>query len=289
MVALNLFEAESKKTSQLEKEIDNLKIKNVSEETQPVKITEVTESENDIVKDFTNFKIINETILKPADQKYLSLLNENLKRFHSQFQILNESMIEAFSQYNVEKNQWIKKETEYRDEIEILKMNLQNNINDTQEISETKEKSFLERKLKYMEECVKQSRSQRENILSDFLSYKIDKLKTINNLELLQQKLNFQIIEMHNTLRNTIPIEMFLKQNTLLNETQLKYRDILNKQLKNIESNKNQFVNIDASKEVLMTEITLIKKEKNTLEQLLKDEASKNVILSSGGKSQSII
>ncbi|XP_041970720.1 centrosomal protein of 290 kDa [Aricia agestis] len=191
---------------------------------------DVTDKEN-----LDNF-IIKSNIL------FESQLKQSLQYFQNKFTQLHDEFNLMTVNFMSNKNKWSLQEEQYITQIESLKQKIQEydedqSSNHSPGLINTVSQSSLERKCLYLEEMYTNLRTVNKNLKEEFLEFKKRAILQTSEYELKNFNLLTTVIHLTDKIRNTIPVNVFMRQNSYLNDHILKYRQILdNNAFKYIES-----------------------------------------------------
>lgn len=153
-----------------------------------------------------------------------------LQYFENKFTHLFEKFTSLVITTSDELNNYSIKEERYKAEIENLRFQLEEHEDDTSNLSpgllNVPKINFSDRKYCYLEESYKQIRTTNENIKNELLECKKEKMIKISAYERKIQNLILSIVNLTDKLRNSISMDLFLKQNDVLSELVVKYRVI---------------------------------------------------------------
>ncbi|KAM3967187.1 uncharacterized protein ACR2FA_011528 [Aphomia sociella] len=200
---------------------------------------------------------INAMLIK-GDSIYENQLKNALIYFHNKFKKVFDKMTSIAIQTSDDANKWAIQEEQYKTEIENLKAQLsQQDDEDISDVSpgliESPNISYLNRKCVYLEESYKYIRTINENMKNEILENKKEIMITTSHFESQIQQLMLSTISLIDRLRSSIPVELFWKQNTTLNEITIKYRkaidnsvrknDEMDNLVKRLENVRNYVIN----------------------------------------------
>lgn len=156
-------------------------------------------------------------------------LKNSLKYFHMKFKALYDKMTAIAIQAADDQNKWSVQEEQYKAQIENLKIQLvQNEDEDISELSpgliSIPSISCLERKCCYLEESYKYIRTLNENIKNEYLESKRETLILSAEYESQIQKILISLGNLTDKLRGSVSVDLFWKQNNVLNEIITKFR-----------------------------------------------------------------
>lgn len=180
--------------------------------------------------DFSDGTQIQE-ILTRGKTLYENQFVHALEYFQNKFAMLYDKLTSLTITAEDDFNKWLIKEEHYKAEIENLKCQIDENEDDTSNRSPgllTNSKlSFMDRKYNFLEDSYKQIRTLNENIRNEYLESKKERMADIFEYEKKVQHLIVSVLNLSDKLRNSIPVSCFLKQNEVLNQYIIKYRNVL--------------------------------------------------------------
>lgn len=180
--------------------------------------------------DFSDATQIQE-ILTRGKTLYENQFVHALEYFQNKFAMLYDKLTSLTITAEDDFNKWLIKEEQYKAEIENLKCQIDENEDDTSNRSPgllTNSKlSFMDRKYNFLEDSYKQIRTLNENIRNEYLESKKERMADIFEYEKKVQHLIVSVLNLSDKLRNSIPVSCFLKQNEVLNQYIIKYRNVL--------------------------------------------------------------
>ncbi|XP_039749635.1 centrosomal protein of 290 kDa-like [Pararge aegeria] len=231
---------EEQKTSDLEKVILDIKEKTVTKTETEDKISSIADTIGEFGSWMTNAEYEK---LDFADgnqiQKVLTkgnILFENqfvhaLQYFQNKFTMLFDKLTSLTITAEDDFNKWLVKEEQYKAEIENLKYQIDEHEDDTSNRSPglltTSKLNYMDRKYNFLEESFKQIRTLNENLRNEYLESKKERMSESFEYEKKVQHLIISVLNLSDKLRNSIPIELFLEQNEVLNQYIIKYRNII--------------------------------------------------------------
>lgn len=232
---------EEKKSSELEKIILDIKENTRAKNGTGDKISsteEVSVGEVGPWMDTTAFEKIDfsddsqiQEILTRRKTLYENQFVHALHYFQNKFTMLYDRLTSLTIKAEDDFNKWLIKEEQYKAEIENLKCQIDENEDDTSNRSPgllTDSKlSFMGRKYNFLEDSYKQIRTLNENIRNEYLESKKERMADIFEYEKKVQHLIISVLNLSDKLRNSIPVTCFLKQNEVLNQYIIKYRNVL--------------------------------------------------------------
>ncbi|XP_069358179.1 centrosomal protein of 290 kDa-like isoform X2 [Maniola hyperantus] len=170
-------------------------------------------------------------ILTKGNILYKNQFVHALKYFQNKFTVIFDKFTSLTITAEDNLNGWVVKEEQYKAEIENLKCQIDENEDDTSSRSAglfTSSKSiFMDRKYNFLENSYKQIRTLSENIKNEYLESKKERMAESFEYEKKVQCLIISVLNLSDKLRNSIPVEVFLKQNEVLNQYIIKYRNIV--------------------------------------------------------------
>ncbi|XP_047525808.1 centrosomal protein of 290 kDa [Pieris napi] len=220
---------ESKKAIELEKELTELK-SNVEAEKESVTFSDgefgpwILENEYNI--DFEDTEQI-QNILAKGEKIYENQIKYCLTYFQNKFKTLYEKLTNLVITVKEEKNKWLKQEENYKIEIVKLRAQMEDDISEPSPGLVENSNLAINLKCNFLQENYKYLRTLNENLTNECLESKKGSLITISDYERKVQDLMAVIINITDRLRHSIPIDVFWRQNNLLNECNLKYRKLL--------------------------------------------------------------
>ncbi|XP_064071497.1 centrosomal protein of 290 kDa-like [Vanessa tameamea] len=170
------------------------------------------------------------SIVSKGNMWFENQFKEVIQYFHSKFATLFDKLTALTISTADDRNKWSLQEENYKAEIENLKSQIDENDESSSSthspglINMTKS-NFVDRKYIFLEESYKQIRTLNENIKNEYLEIKKEKLNEAYEYERKIQNLIQSIINLSDKLRNSVPFELFFKQNNMLNDFILKYRN----------------------------------------------------------------
>ncbi|CAF4811730.1 unnamed protein product [Pieris macdunnoughi] len=220
---------ESKKAIELEKELTELK-SNVEAEKESVNFSDgefgpwILETEYNI--DFEDTEQI-QNILAKGEKIYENQIKYCLTYFQNKFKTLYEKLTNLVITVKEEKNKWLKQEENYKIEIVKLRAQMEDDISEPSPGLVENSNLAINLKCNFLQENYKYLRTLNKNLTNECLESKKESLITISDYERKVQDLMAVIINITDRLRHSIPIDLFWRQNNLLNECNLKYRKLL--------------------------------------------------------------
>ncbi|GBP65765.1 Centrosomal protein of 290 kDa [Eumeta japonica] len=191
--------------------------------------------DKDITKIDLTDKVKVEKIIVSGDTTYQTQLKTALMYFNKQFNVLCNKMTEIAVQTADEQNRWNIQEEKYKAEIENLKIRLSSQNEDSQNsagLIDITNVNVLERKCAYLEESYRYVRTLTENLKNENLELKRNAMIMVSEYENRIQHYILNIITLTDKLRNSVPLQLFIKQNEEYNTTNIKYRRLLDDNLK---------------------------------------------------------
>ncbi|CAH4035515.1 unnamed protein product [Pieris brassicae] len=246
---------ESKKAIDLEKELTELK-SNVEAEKESVNFSDgefgpwILDTEYNT--DFEDTEQI-QNILAKGEKIYENQIKYCLIYFQNKFKTLYEKLTNLVIMVKEDKYKWLKQEENYKIEIVKLKAEIQDDISEPSPGLVENSNLAINLKCNFLQENYKYLRTLNENLRNECLDSKKESLITISDYERKVQDLMAVIISITDRLRQSIPIDVFWRQNNLLNECNLKYRKL-------IENNtSNCMKSVDFSAELNKTKADIMK------------------------------
>lgn len=181
-------------------------------------------------------KDLTDNLILQRNSMYESQLKSGLDYFHKKFRVLFEKMTEFTIQTTDQENKWAIQEENYKAEIENLKTQLNRYKNDDESdlspgaIEYNLDGDTLKRKCEYLKESYKYIRTLNENIKNEYLDYKRQSIIQYADYENEIQTLILKVATLSDKLRNSISLEIFLEQNKILQDCNVKYKKLLEKQ-----------------------------------------------------------
>lgn len=242
---------ETKKSSELEHKIQEIenqnKENNAKDEPAVHNFHEFGTwiSEKDQINiDIKNIKEV-EKFIEKGNSLYEIQLKNSLEYFHEKFKTLYDKISAMVIQSADDNNKWSILEEQYKAQIESLKGQIEQQ--EEEDISENSPGLIsipsvvnLQRKCSYLEDSYKYIRTLNENIKNENMDAKRQIITMSSEYETEIQRLILTVANLSDKLRNTIPAELFWKQNYAHNEIILKYRKII----EDIVKNKTKSVNL---------------------------------------------
>lgn len=239
---------ESKKTIELEEKLTEMKSKMVI--PQKGNVNEIAESDFKIGeigswltdKDYDKINLNDrneiESYVSNCDLLYENKLRSGLAYFHSKFDALFNKMTSLAIEAADDRNNWRIEEEQYKAEIENLKAQIIENMDDS--ISDNSpglvsipNVAVLQRRCSYLEESYKYLRTLNENIQNEHLDCQRDAMLAASQYETQINRMVLTIIDVTDKLRKSISMDLFWKQNNMLVEILSKYRLLLTRASKN--------------------------------------------------------
>ncbi|XP_023950286.2 centrosomal protein of 290 kDa [Bicyclus anynana] len=190
-----------------------------------------------------------------------------LQYFQNKFTMLFDKLTSLTISAKDDLNRWLLKEEQYKAEIEYLKCQIDENEDDTSNRSpgllSTSKLNLMDRKYSFLEDSFKQIRTLNENIKNEHLEIKKEKMIETFEYEKKVQSLLISVLNLSDKLRNSIPLELFLKQNEILNQYILKYRNVIE------NNNRTHIKSLDITKRLEDDKIDVI----NRFHKLIKDKS----------------
>lgn len=301
---MDLLAKESVKNIELERKLTEITVQKKEKVPEMITIPEtprennveilILSDEDEPKFDFTNSKTTTDTYLKFVDRSHAKALNNTLRHFHKQFEVLYDNMIEIYTQSMTEKNTWKSLEEQYKNEIENLATSLQSanvkfnqlekskTLNESNDLSIAEvdmsqlntilgEKVYFERRNKYLEETLKFARSNNEELKTELVNVRNKTYEELKVYEIDCQKFMFHVADLRNSLRKSVPLDVFMKQNEKLNDFEMKYRIMLNS-FEKYQLNDDRNVFDRAELEMLIKKCELLIKEKEELISVMRKE-----------------
>ncbi|XP_047528965.1 centrosomal protein of 290 kDa-like [Vanessa atalanta] len=180
------------------------------------------------------------SIVSKGNMWFENQFKEVIQYFHSKFATLFDKLTALTISTADDRNKWSLQEENYKAEIENLKSQIDENDESSSThspglINMTKS-NFVDRKYIFLEESYKQIRTLNENIKNEYLEIKKEKLNEAYEYERKIQNLIQSIINLSDKLRNSVPFELFFKQNNMLNDFILKYNSPVKEIISNIDN-----------------------------------------------------
>lgn len=255
---MSQLKEESKKSLELQSKLKESEMKSKTQEIDPKEENNEDVNffklpiENDSINNFFNKSEI-ENLIMNKNYTYETQLKSSLNYFYKKFKSLYQKMTEMEIQASDDLNKWLVKEENYKAEISKLKTNSDGcDEDDSSDISPGivtyyPNSVMLKRKCSYLEESYKYIRTMNENIKNEYLDYKRDIMISFADYESKIQTLILRVTSLTDKLRNSISLDIFLKQNQLFHEQTTKYRILIEK--KTLETNyANLLKKLDADK-----------------------------------------
>ncbi|KAJ8727672.1 hypothetical protein PYW07_001791 [Mythimna separata] len=229
----------TKKSSELEKRLNDMEIRNKEKEAEEKLLQEkridvgefgswMSEKEqNDI--DFYDKSQIDKLVEK-GNFLYETQLKKGLEYFHMKFKELYVKLTSMAIRATDDLNEWSIQEERYKAEIDNLKRQLtvQEEYEDVSDhspgIIPMPNINCLERKCSYLQESYKYIRTLNENMKNEILESKRDAMEAASEYETQIQKLILSVTNLTDKLRSSTSLELFWKQNKALSEILSKYR-----------------------------------------------------------------
>lgn len=172
-----------------------------------------------------------ESLVEKGNSLYECQLKKGLEYFHKKFRDLFDKLTSVAIQTSDDRNKWSIQEEKYKAEIENLKSQLQQEDDDSSDVSPGMipiiNTSALQRKLSYLEDSYRHIRSLNENMKNEILESKRDAMVAATEYETHIQKLMLSVANLTDKLRSSISSELFWRQNLALNELTSKYRKLV--------------------------------------------------------------
>ncbi|XP_022119812.2 centrosomal protein of 290 kDa [Pieris rapae] len=220
---------ESKKAIELEKELTELKC-NVEAEKESVNFSDgefgpwILDTEYNI--DFEDTEQI-QNILAKGEKIYENQMKYCLTYFQNKFKTLYEKLTNLAITVKEDKNKWLKQEENYKIEIVKLRAQMEDDISEPSPGLVEDSNVAINLKCNFLQENYKYLRTLNENLRNECLESKKESLISISDYERKVQDLMAVIVSITDRLRQSIPIDVFWRQNNLLNKCNLKYRKLL--------------------------------------------------------------
>ncbi|XP_046963308.1 centrosomal protein of 290 kDa [Vanessa cardui] len=228
---------EEQKSLKLEKTLEEMK-NNLKEDTEDniSSTTDISIGEFGswmIHTNYDNIDFKNENDIRNIVSKgnvwFENQFKEVIQYFHTKFAALFDKLTALTISTADDRNKWSLQEENYKAEIENLKSQIDENDENSRIHSpgliSVANSNFVDRKYIFLEESYKHIRTLNENIKNEYLESKKEKLNEAYEYERKIQNLIQSIINLSDKLRNSVPLELFLNQNNMLNELILKYRN----------------------------------------------------------------
>ncbi|KAI8424267.1 hypothetical protein MSG28_002826 [Choristoneura fumiferana] len=239
---------ESKKTIELEQKLTAMESKMPIENKDS--INETTESDVNIGEfgswltdkeyDKINLNDRNEieTYVANCDSRYENKLRSGLAYFHNKLNVLFNKMTSLAIQAADDRNNWRIEEEQYKAQIENLKAQIIENVDDSTSdnspgLVSIPNVAVLQRRCSYLEENYKYIRTLNENIQNEHLDCQRDAMLAASQYETQINRMILTLIDITDKLRKSISIDLFWKQNNTLMEIVSKYRLLLTRTSKN--------------------------------------------------------
>ncbi|XP_045765968.1 centrosomal protein of 290 kDa-like [Maniola jurtina] len=218
-------------------------------------------------------------ILAKGNMIYKNHFVHAIKYFQNKFTVLFDKFTSLTITAEDNLNKWVVKEEQYKAEIENLKCQLDENEDDTSIRSPglcTSSKAvFMDRKYNFLENSYKEIRTLNENIKNEYLESKKERMAESFEYEKKVQYLIISVINLNDKLRNSVPVELFLKQNKVLNQYIIKYRNIVE------INNKNHIQALDIIKRLDEDKLEIINRfQKDIPETTTNNDQKTNKIIS---------
>ncbi|CAG9560009.1 unnamed protein product [Danaus chrysippus] len=156
-------------------------------------------------------------------------LKQTLRYFQEKFCQLFDNFTSLSISASDDSSKWDIQEEKYKAEIENLKSHIDEHEDDSN-LSPgllTITNDSIERKYTYLEDLYKKMRTDKENIKNEYLESKRERLIETSEYERKIQNLLLTVLNLTDRLRNTVPMEIFLKQREDHNKFVIKYRNVL--------------------------------------------------------------
>ncbi|XP_063377113.1 LOW QUALITY PROTEIN: centrosomal protein of 290 kDa-like [Cydia fagiglandana] len=233
---------ESMKATKLEEKISQIESTTKSDAKDTINVTSDPDvnigefgswisEEHDVIDLNDKDEIIN--YISKRDSVYEDQLKSGLAYFHKKLNALYNKMTALAVQAADDRNNWRIEEEQYKAQIENLKSQIVNNMDDS--ISENSpglinipDAAVLERRCSYLEENYRHIRTVNENIRNKLLDCQRDAMLTASQYEIQINRFIFTVADLTDKLRKSISIDLFWKQNNTLSDVITKYRKSLN-------------------------------------------------------------
>lgn len=227
---------EEQKSSKLVKTLQDVK-NNIKKDTEEVvsNMSDVSVGEfGSWVMDtnYENIDLCNENdiqaYISKEDIRFENQFKQVIQYFQNKFSILFDTFTNLTIKTADDRSKWRIKEEHYKAEIENLKSQIDENEDDTSNLSpgliNINKSDFVDRKYTFLEDSYKQIRTLNENITNELLENKKERLNETHEYEIKIQNLIQSVINLSDKLRNSVPRSLFLKQNAMFNDNVLKNR-----------------------------------------------------------------
>lgn len=239
----------TKKSSELEKKLNEIVLQNQQKEAEEKELQQKNASicefgswmsdKEQIDVDFFDKSQIDK-LVERGNFLYECQLKKGLEYFHMKFKELFDKLTSMAIRASDDLNKWSIQEENYKAEIERLKSQIQVDDDEYSECSPgiipIPNFSFLQRKCSYLEESYKYIRTLNENMKNEILENKRAAMIAASEYETQYHKMLLSVANLTDKLRHSISLELFLKQNLVLNEAILKYRKLVEDGINNQQS-----------------------------------------------------
>ncbi|XP_026736968.1 centrosomal protein of 290 kDa-like [Trichoplusia ni] len=280
----------TKKSSELEKKLNEIVLQNQQKEAEEKELQQKNASicefgswmsdKEQIDIDFFDKSQIDK-LVERGNFLYECQLKKGLEYFHMKFKELFDKLTSMAIRASDDLNKWSIQEENYKAEIERLKSQIQV---DDEEYSECSPGiipipnfSFLQRKCSYLEESYKYIRTLNENMKNEILENKRAAMIAASEYETQYHKMLLSVANLTDKLRHSISLELFLKQNLVLNEAILKYRKLVEDGINNQQSAVSLLDRLDEDKVNIINCFRLEFHQKNGNKNTSKEIAESNI------------
>lgn len=262
----------TKKSSELEKRLNEIEIKNKEKEAEEKLLEEksidvgefgswISEKEQSDINFYDTSQI--DKLVETGNFLYESQLKRGLEYFHMKFKELYSKLTSMAIRTSDDLNKWSIQEEQYKAEIENLKKRLtypegdEDESDDSPGIVAIPNVYSLKRKCSYLEESYKYIRTLNENMKNEILESRRDAMEAASDYETQIQKLILAVANLTDRLRQSISLELFWKQNFALSEILSKYRRLVENGLNNHNHLLRLFNRLDEDKNYIINFVRL--------------------------------
>ncbi|XP_050664589.1 centrosomal protein of 290 kDa-like [Leptidea sinapis] len=176
-----------------------------------------------------------QAVFNKSNAFYINKVKYNFIYFKNKFEMLNDRLTSLTLRATEDRYKWTIQEEKYKTVIEKFKGQL-NEENDDERHSpgliEDAHIFTLQSKCNYLQENYSYIKNLNKNIRNEYLEYKEEALGKASEYENQIQNLMYEVTELIEKLHNSVPVELFRKQNITLVEYVLKYRNLIENELR---------------------------------------------------------
>ncbi|VVD03011.1 unnamed protein product [Leptidea sinapis] len=176
-----------------------------------------------------------QAVFNKSNAFYINKVKYNFIYFKNKFEMLNDRLTSLTLRATEDRYKWTIQEEKYKTVIEKFKGQL-NEENDDERHSpgliEDAHIFTLQSKCNYLQENYSYIKNLNKNIRNEYLEYKEEALGKASEYENQIQNLMYEVTELIEKLHNSVPVELFRKQNITLAEYVLKYRNLIENELR---------------------------------------------------------